>query len=512
MIKTIICGSTVLLTLVVAQAGDWPQWGGTSGKNLVSSEKGLPASFVPGEKDPQGKGIDLATTKNVRWTAKLCQAIYSTPVVANGKVFIGGRQPGNGLLMCLDEKTGKLLWQWQGPARKVARYIDGWMIGIGSEPEALGVCSTPTVDGDRVYFCSHSFKVICLDANSPSGGTEPGVARVIWEYDMWDQLGVFPCDAVNGSPLIDGDLLYVQTSNGIDHNMDPYKEKARKYPAPNAPNLIVLDKKTGRLVATDGLKITDTILHGQWSNVSRGKIGDRNLIFFGAGDGLCYAFEALSSVSEKPVNLKPVWWFDCNPPEYKNFGTLDRVTHFCMGDKRRKNGLNTASDGTFVGMSGIIGSPVVYGNRIYLAIGRDPAHGRGRGAIHCIDATKAGDITTTGKIWTYQGLDRSLSTVSIADGLVYVNDVSGRMHCLDAETGQCYWIHDTASEVWGSTLVADGKVFMPTPKGLFVLATGKEKKVLGQVNVGSTIHATPVVANGTLFIASKGGWMWAVQK
>jgi hypothetical protein len=47
---------------------------------------------------------------------------------------------------------------------------------------------------------------------------------------------------------------------------------------------------------------------------------------------------------------------------------------------------------------------------------------------------------------------------------------------------------------------------------LVVLAAGKEEEVLSQINVGATIYATPVVANGTLYIASRGGWLWAVTK
>ena len=95
---------------------------------------------------------------------------------------------------------------------------------------------------------------------------------------MWDKLGVFPCDAANGSPVIDGDLLYVTTSNGIDHNMDPYKEKNRKIPAPDAPNLIVLEKKTGRLVATDDTPIARahvarTVVFGLAGQGGRSKAG-----------------------------------------------------------------------------------------------------------------------------------------------------------------------------------------------------------------------------------------------
>jgi len=491
---------------------DWPQWCGSDGKNLVSAEKGLPASFVPGVKDTPSGAVKPGTTKNVKWARKLCQAIYSTPVVAGGRIFVGGKRGDQGLLMCLDERTGKLAWQWQGPAKYVPDMIDGWSIGISCNPRELGVCSSPIVDGDRVYFVTHCFKVMCMDVKGQPAGPEAGKARILWTYDMWDRLGVFPCDAANGSPLIDGDLLYVITSNGIDHNMDPYKEKNRKLPAPGAPNLIVLDKRTGRLVATDDTKIAAHMLHGQWSSPSLGTVHGRKLIFFGGGDGLCYAFEALSSVPDQPVKLKTVWSYDCNPPQYKCFGKLDWVTNYCLGDKRRPNGRNTKNDGTFVGMSTIIATPVFYHSRIYVAIGRDPEHGRGHGALHCIDAAKTGDVTRTGKIWDYLGLDRTLSTVSIADGLLYVSDVAGRLHCVDAETGRCYWVHETRSEVWGSTLVADGKVFMPTHKGLFVLAAGKKKKVLNHVNLGAPLCSSPVVANRTMYLATKGGWMWAVQR
>jgi hypothetical protein len=122
-----------------------------------------------------------------------------------------------------------------------------------------------------------------------------------------------------------------------------------------------------------------------------------------------------------------------------------------------------------------------------------------------------GDITESGKVWCYQGLDRSLSTVSIADGLVYCADVAGRLHCVDAETGKPYWVFETGSKVWGSTLVADGKVYMPTEKGLWILAVGKELKFLGKVILGAPAWPSPVAANGTLFVTSK-NWMGAVEK
>jgi outer membrane protein assembly factor BamB len=69
-----------------------------------------------------------------------------------------------------------------------------------------------------------------------------------------------------------------------------------------------------------------------------------------------------------------------------------------------------------------------------VAVGQDPEHGEGVGILNCIDATKTGDITKTAKIWSFDKIHRSLSTVSITpDGLLFVGDFSGFLHCLDAE-------------------------------------------------------------------------------
>jgi outer membrane protein assembly factor BamB len=499
-----------LLIASAAPAADWPQWCGSHGKNMVSAEKGLPDTFLPGKKRAD-RVIDLSTAKNVRWGVKICDALYSTPSVAEGKVFIGGVESGDGILACLDETTGKLLWKWSAAPRQVPKTIAGFRIGVSINPPLLGVCSSAAVDHGRVYFVSNRFDAVCLDARGQPAGPEAGKPRVLWSFDMWDKLGVFPCDAANGSPVLDGDLLYVQTCNGVDRNSaQAAMEKRRKIPAPKAPNLIVLDKRTGRLAATDDTRIAEHMMHGQWSSPSLGTAGGRKLVFYGGGDGRCYAFEAISAVPDSPVRLTTVWSCDCVPPEYKASDGLDPVTRYCLGDRRVRDTWNK-NDGQFVGVSEIVATPVYLDNRVYVAIGRDPEHGRGRGALHCIDAAGIGDITKSGRIWTYQGLDRTLSTVSVADGLVYVGDVGGRLHCLDQRTGKCYWVFKSRCEVWGSTLAADGKIYLPTAKGLWVLAAGKLLKVLGRVQVGGRILASPVAANGTLYVAATNGWLWAVR-
>ena len=508
----IICVVSLLFCFQT-QAADSPQWGGSACKNMVSEEKNLPDSFVPGQKGTQGEGIDLATTKNVKWVARLGDFACGTPAVAGGKVFVGAMINQKGVLNCFDEATGKLLWQWIKPCRTDIKEPPG-QFAFNWIPKDLGVCSTPAVEGDRLYFVDQNCVVVCLDVNGrpPAPGASVGEAREIWSFDMYGNksVGSRPSDAANGSPILDGDFLYVPTSNGVDRRNTVALDidSPRQCFAPDAPNLIVLDKRTGRLLAKDAAPIAANMLHGQWSSPSMGVVNGQKLVFFGGGDGTCYAFHALASAPKQPVTLKTAWSVDCIPPEYRRFTGMAMFVHYCLGDRRRPDSLNT-NDGTFKGMSEIVGTPVFYNNRVYVALGRDPEHGRGRGALVCADATQSGDVTKTGKIWSYQDLDRTLSTVAIADGLLYIADVAGRLHCLDATSGEVQWVYETRNRAVGSPLVADGKVYMVSDRYVHILAAGKTLRALSKTNLGAYSWVTPVAANGTVYIASK-NYLWAL--
>jgi outer membrane protein assembly factor BamB len=508
-----------------AATGDWPQWGGQDCRNMVADAHGLPATFVPGEKRADGSGIDMATTKNVRWIAKLGSQTYGNTTVANGRVFVGTNDDyvddprytatRGGLLKCFAEATGKLLWQLEIPRLEIKKE------NFNFDNIDLGICSSPTVDGDRVYLVSNRCEVLSVDVHGMANGNDgpfrdeaqytAGVGKkpvaikptdgdIVWRYDMIRELPVWPQDAACCSILVHGDLLYVCTANGVDKSHD-------HVPYPLAPSLIVLEKHTGRLVAQDDEKIGTRLFHGQWSNPSLGRVNGKDLVFYGGGDGICYAFEALDKVPQKLTMLKKVWSFDCNPPHYHVQN--GKPVHYRDGDIRRHKPIDKG-DGSFFGPSEIIATPVFYKNRVYIATGQDPSHGRGHGMLACIDATKTGEITQSGKVWMFDKIDRSLSTVSIADGLLYVAETFGKLYCLDPETGKTYWVHDTKSEIWGSTLVADGKVYLGTKKGLWVFQAGRTKKVLGEIRLGSPVYCTPIVANGTLFVATH-KYLWAVR-
>jgi len=466
---------------------------------MVSDEKNLPDSFDPGKYKGNTEEIDMATTKNVKWIAKLGSQSYGNPTVSGGKVFVGTnnespRDPkykgDRCVLMCLDEQTGKLLWQLNSPKLGTGKISD-W--------EYLGICSSPAVEGDRVYVVSNRAEVLCLDANGLANGNDgpfkeeaqyyagtgkppvelgPLDADIIWKFDLREECGVFPHNISASSVCIAGDKIICATSNGVDWNHT-------SIPNPKAPALVVLDKATGKLVGEEGEGVSSRTLHSNWSSPAFGKVGTQDVIVFGGGDGWCYGFDTKTTKSAQGNDaLNLLWKFDCDPPSY-----------------RSKNG-QPIKYATHDGPSEVIATPVFFNNRVYVPIGQDPEHGEGVGNLSCIDAAKTGDISKA-PIWTYDKIHRSLSTPSIVDGLLFVGDFSGFVHCLDAETGKPNWVFDTKSHIWGSTMVADGKVYFGTEDGdLFVMEASKTQRVINKVDMRSPLYSSPVVADGMLFIAT----------
>src|SRR5580693_543100 len=169
-----------LLAAASVQAGDWPAWGGCDlGRNMVSFETGLPTTFKPGEKSTKGDGILPETTENVRWVVKLGTLICGNPTIADGRVFVGSddanlthdprlKRTKGGMIWCLDEKTGKMLWRLPVPARPKERLPDNAHYG----QQSMGVCSAPAVVGNRAYVVTNAAEILCLNVKGQADGNE----------------------------------------------------------------------------------------------------------------------------------------------------------------------------------------------------------------------------------------------------------------------------------------------------------------------------------------------------
>ena len=72
-----------------ALAQDWPMWGHDESRNMTSEATGLPGTFVAGEFAGATDKIEMGTTKNVKWIAKLGSQSYGNPTVADGRIYVG---------------------------------------------------------------------------------------------------------------------------------------------------------------------------------------------------------------------------------------------------------------------------------------------------------------------------------------------------------------------------------------------------------------------------------------
>jgi outer membrane protein assembly factor BamB len=449
----------VVLAVAPLSSQDWPMWGGTPQRNMAAPAGPLPASW------------DVSAKTNIKWKAEAGSTSYGNPVVADGKVFLGTNndRPRNpavtgdkGVLMCFRESDGGFLWQ------AVSEKLE---TGMENDWPEQGVCSSPAVEGKRLYYVTNRAELVCLDTEGFVDGENDGPyqdeklkgptdADIVWKLDMIKELGVFPHNMANSSPTVWEDLVFVGTSNGRTENHE-------KIPAPKAPSFLVVNKTTGK-VAWQDASPGENILHGQWSSPGLGLVDGTMQAFFPGGDGWLYGFNARTG--------EKLWWFDLNPKG-------------SVWPKTKNDGIST---------------PVFHDGRVYMSVGQDPESGEGVGHTYAIDPRKRGDITETGRIWQYDKVRRSISTVAIADGLLYISDFSGFLHCVDAATGAPYWTFDVLAAVWGSPLVGDGKVYLGDEDGdVIVLQAGKTMKKLAEINMGNAVYGTPVPANGVLYIMTR---------
>lgn len=458
-------------------AADWPMGGRSDTRNAVVPEGRGPADWrIPEEKQPG---------KNILWSARLGSVSCGSPVISDGLVWVGTNngRPRDAdhigdasVLMCFRERDGQFLYQFVSPRLPEGRRFD-W--------PTSSLASAPLVEGNRLWFCTNRCEVVCLDISRLL--SETGQPEVLWKVDMRRELGVVPRAVMIGSHAdhcsiaMFRDLIYVNTTNaaGYDGKVD----------APQAPSLVCFEKRTGDVRWQDNSP-GERILEVQQGSPLVIEVEGRAQAVMGQGDGWVRGFDALTG--------DVLWEFDIS--------SKSAARAFLGGDRNN-----------------LAVMPVFHENRVYFASGRHYEWGEGSGRLCCIDPTERGDLSTelddadgiranpnSGLVWEYFGegqdrMHRTLSSVAIHNGLVIAPDLSGNVHCLDARTGRKAWTHRVCGNIFGSPLIVGDKVYVADADGdVTVLELSPEKRVIGQpIPHKTSIEASPVFANGTLYIMSR---------
>ena len=543
---------------------NWPQWGGDAAHNNTPIGQNIPTEWEIGDFDYKTGDWDSTDAKNIKWVARLGSQSYGNAVISDGKIYVGTNNSGGwlerypskvdlGCLLCFELETGKFLWQHSSEKLPSGRVHD-WPL--------QGICCAPLVEGNRLWFVTSRGEVRCLDTEGFYDGENDGPhdgesfavkeeADVVWSFDMMKELGISQHNMCSCSVTAAGDILFVNTSNGVDveHNY---------IPAPDAPSFFAMDKNTGKVLWTDGSP-AKSILHGQWSSPTYGVLGGQPQVIFAGGDGWVYSFDPQGAPAGEPASAggphphpqksKLLWKFDANP----------KTSVWELGGRGTRNN--------------IIATPVIYNEKVYVAVGQDPEHGEGVGHLWCIDPTKRGDVSpelafnskdpsqviahkrvqavipeagdltrpnpNAAVIWHYSEFDqnddgeidfeetmhRSCGTVAIRDDILYIADFSGLFHCLDAQTGAVHWTYDMLAAAWGSPLIVEDKVYIGDEDGEMAIfrhstdrdvamqeVDGEWEPFYGTRDMGSSVYSTPIIADNVLYISNRAHLFAIVQE
>lgn len=395
---------------------------------------------------------------------------------------------------------------WRGPDQnRISRetgLVDKWNPETGENvlwkrTEAAGI-SSPIVMNGKVYTQvrykpdtkEEEEEVICLDANT---------GKPVWENKWNVYLSDVPAERVGWSSVV-GDpetgRIYSLGVNGYLSCIDGTTGKTvwsrslgeqfgmispyggRTHPpalfedlviinavmvgwgdtAVPAHRILALDKNTGepRWFAHTTPKPEDTVFSTPTFTVVDGQVE----MIVGSSDGSVWGFQ--------PRTGKPLWNF-----------------------KMSRRGLSV--------------SPVVVGDRVYMAQNEENLDNRTQGSLTCFKIGGNGDITKTNEVWHLNGVMDGKSTPLVVNGRVYSVDDSGNMYIVDAETGKQIGktVKLIGTIVRASPLYADGKIYLTSTTGWHVFQptdTGVKLVARFRLPEQDEISGSLAVSHGKIYV------------
>ncbi len=516
----------IVAAILSLQAYAQEQWSNSPTRNGVLPAKNLPT----------------AIDKNTRvWEQRLDNYHYATPTVIGDLIIVGSTQEaargdrlkrkrdktmtGFGAILAFDRHTGKLRWQLATRTAVFPKPMNSWWFGW------YGVCAAAVGEGDKIYAVGSSGDVLCLDpkglsngndgpfqgeldylkphASKPLGKLADTDADILWRYDMAVEHKVPLHDAVSGTPLIIGDQLWVPTCKGFGKKAKRGQhpslllkadgiELLRQAPDWEVPNMIVLDKNSGKLLACDKVEVP-LVNHGQWSSPALWSNGDTRLVLYPDGYGYLHAYR-IPETGEEPVILQTAWSLDCTPKHYR-VDENGKERKYEVGKEAKAKGIDKA---TIPAPSEIIATPVIADGLVYVALGRDQNHGPAKGALSCLNPAKLDENGKPTLVWRFEDMCTTMASPTVYDGICYVADTRGRLYALDAATGELIWKEELkGGHLYAAPLLADGKLYLNANRYLWVLKPGRKFEVLGKAKFGGQA-VTPTAVDGMFYEVARG--------
>lgn len=343
--------------------------------------------------------------------------------------------------------------------------------------------STPIVWGDRVFLTQaleggKRRAVLALDRKS---------GKKLWQEEL-------PCATAetshpqnppcSGSPATDGTAVYAHLASAgvVAYDLEGkklwhrdlgavlhkwgngsspilYKDLLIVWHGPGEPSfLTALNKRTGETVWKQEERAINSPIFGSWSTPVVIRSGDRDELVFPlpgdkiGGEGEFKAYD--------PATGKELW----------------RCAG--LGNEIYAMPVVSAKSDLIVGISGHNGPTLA------------------------VKPGGTGDVTKTHRVWRNESKNpQRVGSGVLHEGHLYLADADGFAECIEAGTGKGVWKERLGGKLWGSLLLAEGRLYVSNLEGkTFVLDASPKFKLLATNDLGETLYAAPAAANGELFL------------
>ena len=448
----------------------WPQFRGANCQGISEDDK-PPVEFGP--------------ATNLLWKIAMSPGV-SSPCVWRDRIFLTVLEAGKLETVCIDRKSGNILWRQPAPAAKVEE------VHKVSNPAS----ATPATDGERVYVYFASFGLIAYDFNGREqwrrplpvpfvvngSGTSPGL--------MGGRL-FLNCDQQGGKSF----LLAVEPRDGKTIWQTPRPDFPSGYTTP----VFWKHDHGEEIVVAGSLRVVGYGLadgRERWS--ARGLEAVSVCPTPVSGDGQLYIMSRSLGDSPRP------------PPFPETLALMDRNKDQKIARAETAGsflGQNGAFDFIDRDQDGFITEPEWNEAGEFIA--------KADYGIFALRPPGQGDLTGTHVAWKHKRGVAAVSSPLFYRGRVYVVQDGGRVTCFNSKTGDKFFEQErlgAEGEYFASPIAADGRIYFASTRGtVAVIEAGDTLKVAAVNRLGEPIMATPAVADDKLYVRT-GGHLWAFGK
>jgi outer membrane protein assembly factor BamB len=407
-----LTGSVLSLLVMVSLClgGDWPQWLGPN-RDCTSPEKIAPWKEAP----------------KALWKKAVGEG-HSSPVVANGKVFLHYRVPSKNeeAVAAFDAKSGEMLWEKSYPRSEFSSIF------------GLGPRGTPTIDGDRIYTLGVTGVLTCWKISD---------GKQLWQHDLlrkFEAKNLF--FGISTSPLVEEDRVTVMVGG-------------------KGASVVCFDKMSGEFLwktGDDPASYSSPILAEVAKKKQSVFLTGANLIGVSSKGDILWKHPFKDELNESSIT--PVKFGDYILGSSVKAGTV------CIRVTEKEGKFETEEVWKNKDVCSYFTTPVKVGPKHFYVVTGEARLLGATATLHCVDITDGKVAWSKPKVGRYHA-----GLMTLGDGKVLMMDDNGFLTLMEPSTEK--YTELARSKIcgltWAHPALADGRLFIRDDKELLCVDPGK---------------------------------------